>query len=350
LPRNPFFYAEPIDPAVARFAGPFSDPSYSNYLSHRMTCSALPQGSVIGASGLVCFDGRVVNDSMHSVDAWRPDSIVAGLDMDRGVRLKHSLPLPGRRLFGEYFCGFSGGWRNHSLWIKESLSRLYLYRWLRMQFPDLCLLVPDYGESRVHARTLELLGLTGPHVTRVAKAEVITPDLLWCAPVIDGWRIPMLCRKAAQDLAEAALSQATGSPEQLSERVYIHRFAGVRRPANFDEMLPVLRDFGFKVISMEALALDDQIRTMKHARYVIAEHGAGVANVIFCRPGARVLEIFNAACPQPAHWTLSSLCGLDYGYLVGRHMPTPQQAVPDWNTDYFIAPDQLARGIRAMIG
>jgi capsular polysaccharide biosynthesis protein len=124
---------------------------------------------------------------------------------------------------------------------------------------------------------------------------------------------------------------------------------GARRLANFGAVAPVLEHFGFRVVAMEALTLDDQIRTMQRARYVIGEHGAGVANIMFCHPGARVLELFNPSCPQPAHWVLASLFDLGYGYVVGRHVPTSYRPDPDWNADYAIEPAEMTDAIRALL-
>ncbi len=346
LARVAFFHAEPIDPAVAPFGKLFTDPAYRSYTAARMQCVALSGASVIGASGLVAVGERLLQDSMHSIDAWRPESVVAAIDFGQGARFKRPLRLPGQALPGTWFCAVSGGWRNYAHWLTETLPRLYLFRLLRGVLPDLQLLVPDFGASPAHARTLELLGIGGPFVRRLADDEVVAPETLWCAPGIDVWNLPVLCRTAAQSLVVALPAEAAGGAP--AERVYISRQGSIRHVANFAAIAPVLEAFGFTVLAMETLTLDQQIRAMQHARYVVGEHGAGVANIMFCRPGARLLELFNPAGAQPAHWALASLCGLDYGYLVGRHAPAPHASEPDGNADYTIDPDQLAAGLRAM--
>lgn len=350
--RRAFFHATPIDPALAPYAGRFSDPAYRAYRTPRMGCVALAGAAAIGATGLICHAGQLVRDSMHSVDDWRPESPVAQRDMDRGVRFKRRIALPGRRLEGPAFCAISGGWRNHAHWLTETLPRLYLFRWLRAQVPDLRLLVPDYGTSAVHERTLQLLGIDPARVVRLADAEAVTPATLWSTPVIDLWSLPRLCQIAAVELAACVGNAAPGAAGTGpgGERIYLRRVQGARRLANFDDVAPLLENFGFRVLAMESMTLDEQIRTMQRARYIVGEHGAGVANIMFCRPGARVLELFNPVCPQPAHWVLASLCDLEYGYVVGRHVPTAYRPDPDWNADYAIAPEDFLRALRATLG
>ena len=344
--RRPFFFDMPLNPTLAQYAGRFTDAAYRTYAAPRTGCAALPGASAIGATGLICHDGRLIRDSTHSVDDWRPTSLVARRDMERGVWFKRPVHLPGRRIAGGAFCGFSGGWRNHAHWLSETLPRLHLYRWLCEREPPMPLLLPDFGDSAVHRRTLELLGIDPAQTIRLAEDEVISADILWNVPVIDLWSLPRLCRIAADALAAAVAEDAAAA---LAPRVYIHRRDGLRRLANFDAIAPILAAEGFHVAVMEDLTLDQQVQLMRHARFVIGEHGAGVANTMFCRPGARVLELFNPVCPQPAHWVLASLCGLQYGYAVGRHAPTEHRPDPDWNADYLIPPEDFQRALRAML-
>lgn len=46
-----------------------------------------------------------------------------------------------------------------------------------------------------------------------------------------------------------------------------------------------------KIIALEGMRLKDQIRIFRHASCVILQHGAAMANLIWCRPGTLVVEI-----------------------------------------------------------
>jgi hypothetical protein len=65
-------------------------------------------------------------------------------------------------------------------------------------------------------------------------------------------------------------------------------------------------------------------------------------NLLFCQSGARVLELFNPACVQPAYWSMASASRLQYGFVVGNHVVSEGRPLPDWNTDYKIDSAMLA--------
>ena len=345
--RTPF-HATPIDPDAATYGRLFADPGYRSYRAGDIRAVGLEAGTAIGATGLVAWDGRLLRDSMHSVDDWRAESIVAKRDLEHGVRFKRPVALPGRRLDVPALTAITGGWRNHAHWLTETLPRLCVFRRVAGTMPNLMLLVPEFGPSDVHARTLGLLGLPRERTLRLGEADVVTAPMLWTISGIDLFSVPRLCRIAAEELSAAVPED--GETGEDATRIYIRRVQGVRRLANFDEVAPVLDRFGFRVVAMEALTLDEQIRLMRGARHVVGEHGAGIANVMFCGAGARVLELFNPTCPQPAHWSLASMCDLDYGYVVGRHVPTSFRPEPDWNADYAVAPEVLTQALEAMVG
>jgi capsular polysaccharide biosynthesis protein len=345
--RKPPFYAEPLDLTVARFGTLLTDPKSRSYQASRITCSALPGASVIGSSGLACWEGRLIGDSTHSIEPWRPQTAIAEAD-NRRIRFKRPLQFPGRRLEGAWFHPFTGAWRNYAHWITECAPKLLLFRWLRERVPGVRLLIPDFGESQFQRRSMELLGLDPSQALLLGEDEVVTPDTLWLAPLIQVWCVPPICRMTAQELVRVVPAPANAT--DFAERIYIRRLAASRRMTNLEKITPVLQEFGFRIVSMETMTLDDQIRVMQHARYIIGEASAGLANIMFCRPGARVLEMFGPAQPQLAHWTLASLNEMDYGYIVGHHVPTPQMPKPGWNSHYAITPDQLARAIPALLG
>ena len=62
-----------------------------------------------------------------------------------------------------------------------------------------------------------------------------------------------------------------------------------------------------------------------------------------------MLELFNPACVQPAHWVMASMCDLEYGYVVGEHVALPHAPRADWNTDYAVAPESLAQALQVML-
>ena len=65
--------------------------------------------------------------------------------------------------------------------------------------------------------------------------------------------------------------------------------AKTRRMLNSDELLLKLK--GWETVTLENLSIKDQIKTFAEASHVLAAHGAGMVNLLWCRPGTKVIEI-----------------------------------------------------------
>jgi hypothetical protein len=103
-------------------------------------------------------------------------------------------------------------------------------------------------------------------------------------------------------------------------RIYVTR--GQRRNnrivRNEGEVMEVLGERGFTVVDPGTLSLVEQIRTFAEAEWIVAPHGAALANVVFASPGASVVELFAPDYVQASYWKLAdSVPGLGYRYLLG---------------------------------
>jgi capsular polysaccharide biosynthesis protein len=101
------------------------------------------------------------------------------------------------------------------------------------------------------------------------------------------------------------------------ERLYLtRRHAGRRRVANDGELESLLATRGFKAVAPERLSWRDQLALFAGAREIVAPHGAGLANLVFCRPGTRVLELFHPGYQNPCYERLARLKALEYQAIV----------------------------------
>ena len=57
---------------------------------------------------------------------------------------------------------------------------------------------------------------------------------------------------------------------------------------------------------------------MAAAKVIVAPHGAGMKNIIFCSPGTKIIEIFAANFVIPLYWQISSLCNLLHYHLIAE--------------------------------
>lgn len=103
-----------------------------------------------------------------------------------------------------------------------------------------------------------------------------------------------------------------------SDVLIIYRDLNNRRTFN---MVPIERSISDKrvIVSahLESTNLDFQISRFMGTKCIVAQHGAGLANIVWCLPGTKVIEL----CPvdriqTPYFELLSRLIGLEYTRIV----------------------------------
>lgn len=95
-------------------------------------------------------------------------------------------------------------------------------------------------------------------------------------------------------------------------KLYITRPAGVRRGiSNEGEFLPLLHKAGFTVMPMEGLSVADQAALLARADVLMSPHGGALTNMVFCRPGIKVVEILSRHV-FPYYYGLAANCGHQY--------------------------------------
>jgi hypothetical protein len=68
-----------------------------------------------------------------------------------------------------------------------------------------------------------------------------------------------------------------------------------------------------KKVDIRNFSVDETIQLFKNATHIIGAHGAGLSNLLFCRPGTKVLELYpDIQKYHPCYFRISSLCGLDH--------------------------------------
>gem|GEM_PF-6684752 len=111
-----------------------------------------------------------------------------------------------------------------------------------------------------------------------------------------------------------------------------------RAPVNEAVLLPELERRGTRIVLLEDLPLRDQVRAFHEADVVVAQHGAGLSNLLVCRPGTAVLEVHStpASIARQHYRAIAASCGLRYSAVFGHaphvHAPTvlPVEEILAW--------------------
>lgn len=103
------------------------------------------------------------------------------------------------------------------------------------------------------------------------------------------------------------------------KRLYISRSKTAnRRVTNEAEILDLLAQYRFESVTLETLSVCEQAALFASATVVIAPHGSGLTNLVFCSSNTTVIELFSPNFVYPCYWFLSNLVELDYYYLLGE--------------------------------
>jgi hypothetical protein len=121
------------------------------------------------------------------------------------------------------------------------------------------------------------------------------------------------------------LKEKVGWDRDAKRNLYIsRRDSGARPLANEDEVMAFLQSRGFEVLTLGHLTVDEQIQAFAEAEVVVAAHGAGNTNVVYCKPGTVFCELLVDNYVQWSMRFLASIVPLRYGCIVGREHGDPE--------------------------
>ena len=118
------------------------------------------------------------------------------------------------------------------------------------------------------------------------------------------------------------------------QRLFIsRRQANTRRLGNERDVVSFLREHGFETHCLEDYSLEQQCQLLQSAEMIVAAHGAGLANLIFARPDAAVIEIVqNDRYNIDLFPRLSRVVGLSHCQVIApraQHKQVLQPALAD---------------------
>ena len=306
--------------------------------------------------------GHWVFEMWGDVDAARTFTLEVGDGLVVGDYAAHI--TPGGILDYETSTYFGvTGWREHPVYLRPRLpepervdgtvvslatrgSRANYYHFLMDVLPRWGVLqetmpgvVPDRWfvnrSTRYQKQLLAMIGLgdvptiePGKHVA-VRARRLLVP----CIPNQDLMAPTWTTNWLKEHLRP---STATGLPT----RIYVTRgnVRNTRRLVNEESVLASLERRGFVLFDPGAHSVQEQIDHFAAAEVIVAPHGAALANLTFCSPGVRVLELFAPRYVNPCYWTIASnVPDVHYRYIVcGTDGRPPGSAMDGVLTDITV--------------
>jgi len=192
-------------------------------------------------------------------------------------------------------------------WFLDALPRLAVLRELP---PDIQVLVhPELPAFKLD--TLKWLGLEGRFRPTSEKHLVIENYYFTSLTAMTGCYSPY----AVEFLRRAFLDKADMDYDP-PRKFYLRRVGKSRGIANEEPVLDLFRNLGWAIVDPEAMPMARQIRLFSGAEQIVALHGGGLTNLLWCAPGCKVLELLASTYLNGVYEGLSEVLRLDYRFLI----------------------------------
>lgn len=207
-----------------------------------------------------------------------------------------------------------------------SAAKYYYYHWMFDAIPKLSMLknsgmfdeidyflVPTYE----FPYTKQYLDHFGIHEDRIIDEEnephIQADSLLVCSEV----RIHDHHPKWACDFLYNSFKELFNGARG-NKLIYIARgdAARSRKVLNESALISLLESHGFEIHFLSKLSVADQARLFNSARMIVAVHGGGLSNVVYCEPGTALLEIFPDHYVRHYYYDLCHKRDMVYDYLL----------------------------------
>jgi capsular polysaccharide biosynthesis protein len=328
------------EPFIVEFPIPHgceADPhAYTSFATHQKAgfpaqyLICIPNGIAAGGGFVRLPTGEFLTES-----TWRMAYLLEN-DIYRARYRRHKLHLKGDYYYLDLL--FS---ENYGHWFLDELPRLV------PALPDLPsstrFIVSDPLQD-YKALSLASVGIERERLLPVKGYYETHCERLWFATGLGSteWTStsPAIFREIGNVLRERYKSTNGTAPE----RVYISREAAAfKRLVNEEQLLPVIRKHGFALARTENISFVQQVQIFSKAKAVLAPHGSGITNMLFCPPNAQLLELQDARfAPRHWYWKLASMLGHQYSTMTGSPTTFRNEGFTDFtDQDFMIHPDSL---------
>ena len=207
-----------------------------------------------------------------------------------------------------HLLGASMGAHCYYHWIVDILPRLGILQKAGITIDQLDNILVREVRLSFQSETLERLNIRKEQVLETKHNSHFTCERLLHVNINNGINLKM------NRFVPEWLRYQFGSERSNKERIklYISRPAGVRRGiSNELELLPLLEARGFQIATMEGTSVKDQAELLSRADVLVSPHGGALTNMLFCRPGIKVVELFSRHV-YPFYYGLAQCCAHEY--------------------------------------
>ena len=270
----------------------------------------------------ICSNSRLYTDTIHDTAIINDNKILSGPSFQYRKLLKNHTGLANadckfnsvftkgtprikKKFRGSLISFLTGGGGNYNYWhwLFDVLPRFHLLEKANFDLQEIdYFLFPNLNQT-FQRETLDLMSI--PNEKRLSSQKfrhiqtdkiIITahPYNILNNPKIDSLNIP---NWIYQYLKSLFLQKCLliSKIKSFPDKIYINRkdttSPSLRRILNLNDFEDLLEAKGFKSLTLSNFSFYDQVALFYNAKQIIGLHGAGFANLIFCKPKTSVIEI-----------------------------------------------------------
>gem|GEM_PF-3729415 len=260
-----------------------------------------------GRDGLMIFEnGSFCLDHVHFFD----DYIRHSKDYYRRWLKRKKVSFNSTEAYS--LLGYKPGEFYHMM--SDILPRLYFIKDI---LPSSIKYIVPKKSPEAFLEAISAIGIEKSQLIFIHEYEdVQVSKLYWSPPLTySGFSEPLTSIKLSKNLLKSVYKDQKIS---LKKRTYItRRDSSKRRVSNEKDLINLLLRYDFQVVELSNMTFQDQVKVFNNSLLIIAPHGAGLVNLLYCQQGTRVLELFPVKMPRggTCYWSLSSAMKLKYNYV-----------------------------------
>ncbi|MGB3512048.1 MAG: tetratricopeptide repeat protein [Microcoleaceae cyanobacterium] len=277
---------------------------------------------ICNAIAIINQDNQLIKELSREYPGQLPGCKNYDLNKHRILELKELPALEEIDGTVAVLSGLSGNVYFH--WMVDILPRLEILKSQNIDLAEIDWFLVNSCQQPFQRESLKILGIPEEKILEsdrhphIQAKNLIVPsfpgDLGW----LPSWALEFHRRVFLNRIKESSNTE-TKPIKFYPERIYISRNnSRYRRVFNEEEVISKLSQLGFVCIHPESMTLTEQIAIFAHAKVIIAAHGSGLTNIMFCRPGTKVIELVSPNYIRHYYWVISQHLGLEHYYLKGE--------------------------------
>ncbi|MDJ0554114.1 MAG: tetratricopeptide repeat protein [Microcoleaceae cyanobacterium MO_207.B10] len=277
---------------------------------------------ICNAIAIINQDNKLIKELSREYPGQLPGCKNNDINKHRIFELEELPPLEKIDGTVAVLSGLSGNVYFH--WMVDILPRLEILKIHGIDLAEIDRFLVNSYQQPFQRETLKILGVPEEKIIEsdrhphIQAEKLIVPSFPGYLGWLPSWALEFH-RRVFLNIIKEKINAATQPQKLYPERIYISRNSSrYRRVFNEEEVISKLTQLGFVCIYPELMTLTEQIAIFAHAKVIIAAHGSGLTNIMFCSAGSKVIELVSPNYIRHYYWVISQQLGLEHYYLKGE--------------------------------